>query len=204
MVFSGDAIQVHSLFSIIKETAWQWSAAHTQVLDKWFNLWNISPCQAYERSKSDGRASLVNKWLESNQYIGFVDGAWKQSKEGIVKAGICGFLLNSEGHVNFIFSGPCISDSPYLVEEHALRFMLENIMAKDIKEAMIVIATDSLQLAIFVRHNISNLLNKHSLLMLLRQLPNLKLVHINRLFNSEADRLAGEGIIRNTLAAGWV
>lgn len=87
--------------------------ANDKTLMNWRDLWYHSPLSAYVKSRKHGLTSLTNRWFESHSFIGFVDGAWSKKKDGIIEAGIGGFLMDHKNHVSFIFSGPFIAQSPY-------------------------------------------------------------------------------------------
>lgn len=203
-IFSGEITDDSTLVKLIKARAWHWSSANELTTVKWADLWCINPRQAYKSSRIDGLQSIFSRWFRVYDFIGCIDGAWKQDQDGNIKAGIGGFILDRKAQVTFIFSGPCTSSNPFQTEESALEFMINSIIQKGLKDISLLIASDSSQLIKSCRLNTSSLLEVSTLVQSIRVLPNLKVAHLNRRFNSEADRLAKEGMLRSAIIAGWV
>lgn len=94
--------------------------------------------------------------------------------------------------------------SPQQTEEYALQFMLEAILHKALHNLKVLIAFDFSALV----NTYSNCHHPpriaHPINQLLIRLPDLKLVHINRRLNSQADSLAQQGKKRGKLLAGWL
>lgn len=203
-IFSTKYTDDHTLKRLIQSRSWQWSMANGLISEKWKNLWMQDPLQAYKRTRIEGTKSIFNKWFEVCRYVGCIDGAWSQNKDGIIKAGIGGFIMDNKAQVIFIFSGPCMSISPYQSEERALQFMIENLNQKNLKDISLLISSDSSQLINAYNLFSATPLVTPSLHQSIRSFKNLKLAHLNRRYNSEADRLATEGTQRKEMVAGWV
>lgn len=202
--FNNVSTSFNIIEKIIKARAWKWSKVANLIEDKWYNLWLISPIDAYVRHKKEGLVTLINRWFLSNDLVGFIDGALSHANTSSCHAGIGGVLMRSSSQTNFIFSGPSSKRIAFEVEEEALQFLLEAITNKNLRESNIIIASDSSELV-----EICNSRSQYSTgfaprsLQLLANLPRAKVVHINRRFNSIADRLAADGKLRGDVLAGW-
>ncbi|KAK1383778.1 hypothetical protein POM88_021513 [Heracleum sosnowskyi] len=120
-----------------------------------------------------------------------------------LRSSMGGFVLDHSAQVKFLYSGPISTSSPLQAEEIALRFLLEAILPKGFISEHILIVTDST--ALMDKCNSAAIINGEAnpLLQTLQNLPRVKVVHLNRRYNLEADRLAKEGLARNRLVAGW-
>lgn len=87
----------------IKSRAWQWSLTQNLLDDKWYNLWCISPLDAYERHRKNGLNTILNLWFGSNLLVGFVDGSLMKAQDGTTIAGIGGYLLDKNRKAVYIF-----------------------------------------------------------------------------------------------------
>lgn len=135
-----------------------------------------------------------------NNLVGFIDGALSQVNTYPGHARICEVLMKSLSQTSFNFSGPSSKCTPVEVEEDALQLLLEAITAKNLVETNIIIASD---VQLRNRHiEIPNGVATRTL-QLLANLSRAKVVHINRRFNSIANRLATDGKCIGDVLAGW-
>lgn len=136
--------------------------------------------------------------------MGFIDGSLAQAQDGSLKAEIGGFLLDKNKEIIFLFSGPSSAKSPMEAEVHALHFLIQKIINSDLTDTHILIASDSLELVTACNNDIQNLNEDiHLIKEFLKLKQGVKVAHINRRFNIEADRLGKKGRLRSNVLEGW-
>lgn len=94
---------------------------------------------------------------------------------------------------------------PGLVEKHALIFILYAGLNKGLQNTNILIALDSSALLNTCNSVHKPLLEEDPQLAdIMQRLPKIKVAYLSRKFNTEADRLAGEGKCRDIMRVSWL
>lgn len=150
------------------------------------------------------KEKIIAHWFTRMSIIGFIDGSWRKNNDGSINSGIGGFLMLSPNNLIFIFSGPTHLTTPYETELEALLFLVGQIYKSEHKEAHIIIFSDSSSLVSNVT-NLSVLSSPSQSDSIASQLlAYIRVVHIDRIFNSEADRLSKEGACRKNMIAALI
>lgn len=199
---------MHIIEEIIKLRAWEWSVANNQVSKAHQIQWFINPQLAYKMHHKWAFKSLINRWQENHDYIGFIDGSWKKMAQGL-QIGIGGFLINKDGHVKYVFSGPSDQCVGWEVELSALHHLCiairQNIGYSS--ATTYCITTDSSILYNYIQKNKANLSTWDRSIKCLQDINNMDNIHIvliNRMQNEAADTLAKAGALRTNMLSGWV
>lgn len=89
--------------------------------------------------------NFLNHLRNSRDYFGFTDGSWKITN-GVIKAGIGGYLEKNTGDICFLYSGNTIATNPLQAETNSLVFLLQQIVKKINYGMNVVVFTDSKEL----------------------------------------------------------
>lgn len=202
-MFRGYKIKHSNLKFIVKHRAYIWSLAANLIPKNQENIWAIYPKQAFCLKKNWDLRNLKSYWFSISDYLGFVDGSWTHIQNGQYTAGIGGFLVNKTGSAVLVFSGPTNQTSSLESEKEALRFLIKEIVKKNLDFSHITIFSDSRPTIEYINNsNFGKSLDIFS--------PEDNLViskcffeHISRELNQVADNLAKEGAKRLVQILGW-
>lgn len=142
---------------------------------------------------------------QNNSWMGFIDGSWKTTKDGIRK-GIGGFLMDQQHKVQYLFSGPLQNCSQgWEVELRALQYLCTSIKNRLGRDTSCCIATDCKSLHDDIHRSSANLRQVDSsteYLQFINSMINTKVLLIKRTLNGEVDKLAKNGAARISMLSG--
>lgn len=197
LVFKNIRVSDSYLENIIKSNSYIWGVSNYILLPGDLQAWEFSPQGLLVRSSEYNKRKIVSFWLQITNLVAFIDGACKKDGLGQIKAGLGGYILGRPTSLLFTFSGPSNQVSPYSAELEALTYVLGQLSSSNYKEAQIAIFTDSKMLV----DNFQKIRSSNDLVVQSRSksniVHNVNLIHIDRSINSEADRLAKEGMTRD-------
>lgn len=192
-IFTGKKINHSSIELLIKTRAWEWSVEKGIIDPEFKNQWKINPIHAYNHNANWSFKNLLERWMGLSKFVGFIDGAWKFNNDGSLSSGIGGYLWNSLGQIEFIFSGPCPNYVGWEVELNALLYLMEAISRRGLADEISIIATNSTKLVEYVNKCRASLISPYDFNsghQTITTLRNVRLVHISRNLNKTADGLA--------------
>lgn len=144
--------------------------------------------------------------LQDISLVGFIDGSWRTTKDGI-KMGIGGFFMDRQRKVQYLLTEPLQDGNQgWEVELRALHFMCTTIKEKLGTETNCCIATDCKSLHDDVcksRSNLRRVDRASRYFLLINSMINTKVLLIKRAQNGEADKLAKNGVVRINMLSGW-
>lgn len=114
------------------------------------------------------------------------------------------FLLSSPSKVDFFFSGPTLSLTPYQTEKETLFFLLRQLQSNNMIQAHITIFTDSKMLISNINKLRNNLHDYNPAEIVYKLINSINLVFIDRDLNSQANSLAKEGLGRLSMITKWL
>lgn len=122
--------------------------ANDQISANYKVQWSLNPILAYKNHEYWAKKSMISNLLKDNVYVGFVEGSWKITNVGsIIDVG--GFILDQQGRVKYIFSGPVTNYIGWEMKSRTLHFVCKALQEK----VSIDIATDSKLLYDFVQRS---------------------------------------------------
>lgn len=206
-VFHKVKIQEDRLQLVIKHRAHTWSVQNRLISPNLENIWTHYPRQAFTLQRKWAVKVLLEYWFKATNLVGFVDGSLKKIGLGHTISGIGGYIINKQGSVLFIFSGPSQKTTCYDVEFEALNLLVDNFIQQNLRDRQLTVFTDSSNLV----HNINqrkevtdgDRLGDEDLYHKCYT-NNINVININRDHNVEADRLAKEGAARLKLLSSWI
>lgn len=205
LVFKNQRLSTASLESLIINRSYSWGLSNKILLPNQLSAWHLNPKHLLSINTRVAKRNLVSYWSEISTIVGFIDGAWK-SNDLSTKAGIGGFLISNLNSLKFIFSGPSSNSSPYDTELEAFMFLLSHIVDSIFKHDSITIFSTIFSDSMSLVNNLHNLRSDINFIKCRgsSMIHKVHLVHIDRILNSEADKLAKEGMARNRMIAAWV
>ncbi|KAK1352385.1 hypothetical protein POM88_053324 [Heracleum sosnowskyi] len=102
------------------------------------NLWDVNPIGAVLNSQMPSSVH-IKKFVDAS---GYSDGAFKVLNNGVVKAGIGGFLKDKHQNLVYIFSGPTEALSPLQAEIKAFYCLIKAVEDSQWKEKNILFHVD--------------------------------------------------------------
>lgn len=121
------------------------------------DLWLVNPIGAFLlHCKKNNETGPI--WWNS-EFIGFTDGAWERSKEGQVKSGMRGVLIDNSKNIIFNFSSCNNALNPLLAEKEAILFLFSQLKSSHLKECSLQIFTDSMTLVDIASKNKGGMFN---------------------------------------------
>lgn len=103
-------------------------------------LWEVNPVGAILLHKKGKCLSLFQNKKE--MFIGCTDWAWFMNDKGEMTAGIGGCLVDNNGNIVFIFSGPSDAKCAYEAELDAAKFLYREFMGSMFSDQSLRICKD--------------------------------------------------------------
>lgn len=164
------------------------------------NLWSINPIGAillHNKGKSIQLAEGITVDL-----IGYVDGAWIQTEDNIIKAGVGGFVIDKHKNVVFIFSGPVDTKDAASTELEAASFLLREFISSSHSVQSLRIYSDCMSvISTFFNEKFNY--GQSKWFQGLHRNSNVTLVYVNRNLIQGADDLAKQGSSRSKFLKAW-
>lgn len=152
------------------------------------------------------KSFLIRSLVKDYDFIAFVDGAWKRSRNNQGTGGIGGLLLSNCMQLKFIFSGSSQESSIMKVELQAFIFMCQVCQRYWPGKKVVICSDAKMVVNSFIRlksglHNINLDLDLSGFDL---DISYTWACYIKRELNSEADFLAKGGVDRPKLIVGRV
>ncbi|XP_063946063.1 uncharacterized protein LOC135151510 [Daucus carota subsp. sativus] len=141
LVYRNTKWELDQVIWLVKIRAFKWLQAANKRNMGLENFWQVNPrgaCLLF--NKKHRRMDYI--WCNST-VIGFSDGSWKITNGGSKRSGIGGCITDLEGNLLYIFSGPCLANSPLEAEREALLFLFQRIKDNSNLQGILTLCTDS-------------------------------------------------------------
>ncbi|KAK1389254.1 hypothetical protein POM88_017432 [Heracleum sosnowskyi] len=199
LVFQNTRIKKNELHVLITYRSQLWCQAANLIDDR--PTWKTNPIGMILSSSKKRLSSLFNA---NSELIGFIDGAWKISKENKIQAGIGGYLKDAKGNLILVFSGPVNASSASECEYRAIGFLINKIVSSQWRGKSCVIYSDSVEMVKDIRQSKfkmdhSEFENSKSVILLSK----VEFKKVDRVLNWEADNLEKEGAMKDKMYFAW-
>lgn len=203
-IIQGFQLDHGKVMDLIKKEALSIGISHDWLSCKVATLWYIDPKEAITNYSISKRSSFVSRLFNSNNLVGFSDGAWHPSE---CKGGVGGVIFSSPTKIFFYITGPMITNNALGAELEACKSMWLTLGEfEDYKPK--VLCVDSKNLVDLFNKAKAGLENNRKEFEIIKNLtvrfPHIKLLYINRRWNWEADTWAKIGAKRNRTIKIWL
>lgn len=188
------------ILAIVKERIWTWLSEKDIISQSLANLWSINPIGAILLHNKGMHVRLLDSNTE--ELIGYVDGAWSQPGNSMIKAGVGGFIVDRHKNVVFVFSGPVKTKDASSIELEAARFLFKEFMDSSYNDQSLVIYSDCLSvISSFFNEKFSY--GPKEYFQGLHRYSKVSFVYANRNLIQGADDLAKQGSNRKKFLKAW-
>lgn len=202
LVFNFQWESLRSTVDLIKFRCFKWLRAELNIPSDIYNIWLVNPQGAALLHKKSDLFQDLTWW--NSEFIAYTDGSWSVCNQ-VPKSGVGGCILEKEGNILFIFSGPSSANSPREAEREAILFVYNAFASQRIIQGRLQINTDCIFLVEeFLKQRAGNfkIAGSDSWIKIIQN-PDIKLSYSPRYKILAAHDLAVQGANRGNMVHAW-